>query len=140
MISRKSQGGFGLIEILVATVVLALGMLGIGSLQLNTLRNNHSSSFRSQATILTYDIVDAMRANRTTALAGEYDILFTELAPTGSTLPEKDIRNWFGNLAEELPQSDGQIVRNGSEFTISVSWDDSRGQNNNQIFSITTML
>src|SRR5262249_56408603 len=62
--SRRARG-FTLIEALVALLVLSIGLLGVAALQLTSLRSNPSSSFRSQATLLAYDVVDRMRANPT---------------------------------------------------------------------------
>ena len=66
--------GFTLIEILLAVVVLSGGLLGLAGLQLTGLKSNHSAYLRSQATILTLDIADRMRANRISAITGAYDI------------------------------------------------------------------
>ena len=50
-------------EVLIAMLVLAIGLLGLASLQAQSLRFNHDSYVRSQATILAYEIMDKMRAN-----------------------------------------------------------------------------
>ena len=62
-LAHRSRG-FTLVEVLVALVVLSIGLLGVAALQLTSLRSNHSSAMRSQATFLAYDIIDRMRANR----------------------------------------------------------------------------
>lgn len=64
--------GFTLIEILIALLVLSLGLIGLAMLQATGLRYNNESYMRSQATILAYDIIDRMRANKTAADAGSY--------------------------------------------------------------------
>jgi len=68
----NSNGGFTLIEILIALLVLSLGLIGLAMLQATGLRFNTESYMRSQATILAYDIIDRMRANKTAADAGDY--------------------------------------------------------------------
>jgi type IV pilus assembly protein PilV len=55
--------GFTLIEVLIAMLVLALGLVGLAGLQVTSLRNNLSAYNRSQATQLAYDLADRMRAN-----------------------------------------------------------------------------
>lgn len=56
-------GGFTLIEILVALLVLALGISGAAGAQLSALRARHASSLTSQATELASSLADRMRAN-----------------------------------------------------------------------------
>lgn len=58
------QAGFGLVEVMVALVVLAVGMLGIASLFVTTLRASGSAISRMQAVNLAGDLADRIRANR----------------------------------------------------------------------------
>jgi type IV pilus assembly protein PilV len=60
---KKQQSGFSLIEVLVATVIMAIGILGIAGLQVVSLQQNRSSLLRSEALQFGNDIVDRMRAN-----------------------------------------------------------------------------
>ncbi len=64
--------GFSMIELLVAMVVLAIGLLGMAGLQTAGLSNNQSAYYRSQATIAIADIVDRMRSNKVGVDAGYY--------------------------------------------------------------------
>ncbi len=65
--------GFTLLEVLVATVVLSVGLLSLAGLQVIGLRTGHSSYLRTQATIQSYDIIDRMRANEFGVTNGEYN-------------------------------------------------------------------
>lgn len=126
--SVPDQRGFSMIEVLVTVLILAIGLLGLAGLQSTALRSNHSAYLRSQATVLAYDITDRMRANRTAALNGGYDVGLG--APTGSGMPAEDLVAWKNNLLEMLPAGDGTVTRAaGGRFTITVQWDDSRGEN-----------
>ena len=60
----RAQGGFSLIEIMIAILVLAIGLLGFAMLQTMNLRFTQSANYRTQATNLAYDLLDQMRANR----------------------------------------------------------------------------
>jgi len=124
--------GFTLIEALVALVVLSIGLLGVAALQLTSLRSNHSSAMRSQATFLAYDIIDRMRANREAAVDGLYDIALGEEGETG-TVAGDDLIAWKQNIARTLPAidnagdaepADGSVVRNGDIFTVTIRWAD----------------
>lgn len=65
---RKADG-FTLIEVLVAIVVLATGLLGLAGLQVWGVRNTNNAYLRSQATLLANDMAERMRANA----IGAYD-------------------------------------------------------------------
>lgn len=66
---RVFSAGFSMIEVLIAIVVLALGLLGFALLQTMNLRYTQSANYRTQATNLAYDLLDQMRANNLTAAA-----------------------------------------------------------------------
>ncbi len=55
--------GFTIIEVLVAMLVLALGVIGSSAMQLTALRTRHQSSLLSSAVHLGSSMLDAMRAN-----------------------------------------------------------------------------
>lgn len=141
------QSGFSLIESLVAAVVLSVGLLGLASLQATSLHFNTSALHRSAATDLAYDITDRMRANREAVLDGSYDgqaIAETppscaEVTLTG-TRAERDLQAWTANLACQLPQGTGAIARDGAVVTVTVQWDDSRGQEAAQQFAMEAEL
>lgn len=60
---RAWQGGMTFIETLVSLLILAIGMLGMAGLQTVSLRNTQSAYQRTQAAILSNDIVERVRAN-----------------------------------------------------------------------------
>ena len=57
------QRGITMVEILVAILILAIGFLGMASVQLMGAKNIAGSSFRTLATIYAYDMVERMRLN-----------------------------------------------------------------------------
>lgn len=71
MRTLRSQSGFGIVEVMVALVVLAVGMLGIASLYVTTLRDSNSAISRMQAVNLVADMADRIRANRFAGAAYE---------------------------------------------------------------------
>ncbi|MGK0674475.1 MAG: type IV pilus modification protein PilV [Halothiobacillaceae bacterium] len=125
------QHGVGLIEVLVAVLVLSIGLLGIAALQSNALKNSQSSLARSQAVMLSYFMLDAMRVNRAEAVNGRYNLgkTCTVVADAGNLISH-DQRMWLQaikDLLGDYPTSCGEIDCRGTECTIRIYWDDSRG-------------
>lgn len=136
--SRRNARGFTLIEALVALLALSIGLLGVAGLQITGLRANVSSAWRSQATYLSYDIIDRMRANR-----GQLD-LYDDVAlggvPAVGGLPQADIAAWKANLAATLPGGDGTVDVDGRDVVVTVQWDDSRGTDDPLVFTMRSRL
>ena len=138
-IARRHRG-FTLVEALVALLALSIGLLGVAALQMTGLRANLSSSWRSQATYLSYDILDRMRANR-----NQRTNYATGLgaAPTPGGVATLDLAAWKANLAAALPGGDGTVVLgppDNTTITVTVQWDDSRGAEGVLVFTTTSRI
>ncbi len=119
----STQNGFALFEVLITVIIMAVGLLGLAALQITSLKANHGALQKTQATFLAYDIADRIRANRTDGLNESYDILLSDIKPTGSTLPELDVNDWLTSVSELLPSGDGAIdCTTAGICTISISW------------------
>jgi len=131
--------GFSLIEVLVATVVLSIGLLGLASLQVSGLRVGQSSFYRAQAAQLATDMADRMRANSGEAPTCELALASaTPSSPT--TTCQRDLVDWRTRL-RSLPGGTGGVDVDGDMVTISVQWDDSRGGGTtNSTFTLVTRL
>lgn len=146
---RTSEGesGFTLLEVLIALVVLSVGLLGIAAMMNFSLKANDSAYMRSQATALSYDIVDKMRANETAALDNDYNISIGQSISsppncvgsanscTPAQLAQYDVNQWKQLLDSStggMPCGDGSVsltTSNGySVVTVTIQWDDSRAQ------------
>ena len=125
--------GFTLIEVLIAMVVLAAGLLGLAGLQATSLRNNLSAYNRSQATQLAYDLADRMRAN----IAGK--VTYTTISPSSATakancptgcspadMAENDLYQWNLAVTADLPGGVGTIAIANGAYTVTINWDDNR--------------
>lgn len=62
-LKRRLEAGTTLIEVLVSLVVIAVGLLGLASMQINALKFQQTASQRSEAIQAAYDLADRMRAN-----------------------------------------------------------------------------
>ena len=116
---RTKQSGFTIVEVLVALVVLAIGLLGIAALYLNSLQSGRTAIYRTQAVNLAADLADRIRANRTAQAA--YATLFAdaeaEVAGCYTTggcvdvdLASSDLARWKGTVAQFLPNGQGQVA------------------------------
>jgi type IV pilus assembly protein PilV len=115
------QNGFSLIEVLIAILVLAIGLLGMAHMQTSGMRSTHGAYIRTQATILAGDILESMRANAKAAREGNYDVAYGATGTTGK-IEGDDLIAWKNNLAALLPGGDGQITTTGSDVTVEISW------------------
>ncbi len=141
--NRDNTRGFTLIEVLVSLVVLSIGLLGMGKMVMVSSHSNDSAYLRTQATVLAYEIIDSMRANRNTAITQGYDNALgpvpanTNVCALGNTCPSTilatyDVSTWKQRLAAALPSGTGSIVTTPvagtATATIQVQWDDAVAQ------------
>jgi len=70
-LSRK-QHGFSLIEILISVLVFGVGILGLGGLQIASLKGSNNAHYRTTASVLAMDLSDRMRSNLNAVSAGLY--------------------------------------------------------------------
>jgi type IV pilus assembly protein PilV len=134
---RSSERGITLVESLVALVVLSVGMLGIASLYISSLKAGRSALVRTQAVNLATDIADRIRANRD-ALAA-YDTGVYGGAPemqgclgadcTPEALAEDDLARWLVTMRTVMPgNATGQVIYQEQpglqpdQYTVIVSW------------------
>lgn len=116
--NSNAQAGFSMLEVLITVFILAVGLLGVAGMQATSIKLSHESHLRSQASLLAYDIADRMRANRASALAGNYDnaVGYTGNSafdgrcrnPNGAACPPAtitavDLANWDSKLGQTFP-------------------------------------
>ena len=148
MSGHTTQRGFTLLEVLIAVVILSVGLLGLAALQATSLKSNHASLIRSQIAILSYDMVDRMRANRPAMLLGDYDLptstqnanCTTVTGCTPTQMADHDYFEWSTLIARALPAGQGVVCRDGTrndgtsaashacdggaEFVVKLWWDE----------------
>jgi type IV pilus assembly protein PilV len=130
-----NQSGVGLIEVMVAVLVLSIGFLGMAALQARSLSMNNSAMARSVATMNSYSILDAMRADLVSAQSGSYNTTVKASAcPTATgTLADAQLTQWCSQLGTSLGASastTGTINCTGSQgvCTVTVTYDDSKSE------------
>jgi len=114
---RRSQGGYVLLEALVALVIASVGFIGAARMQTIGLSMNNSAKVRQKATLLGYQMADRIRANQVGVTAHAYDqptagAVACLVAVTGCTpaqLAAADIAEWQGEIATQLPGGTGIV-------------------------------
>jgi type IV pilus assembly protein PilV len=124
--NMKRASGFSMVEVLVSLVILSIALLGTAGLTAASLRNNNNSYYRSQATVLADDIIDRMRANRTSARDGDYVITADPVTITAAagTMARFDCVEWVNTISETMPGGIGTIGIDGEVVTIVIRWGD----------------
>ena len=135
---RRHQHGIGMIEVLIAVLVVSIGFLGMAALQAKALSTNNSAMARSMATIASYSILDAMRADIARAGTGAYNgtVTANNCPPVGSTptLASTQLNAWCTELGRALGAVDttsGKISCSAAgstsiDCTVTIQFDDSR--------------
>lgn len=138
---HRNQSGISLVEVLVTVLIIAIGGLGIASLQLAGLKYSAGSYGRTQAIFLADDIINRIKSNRKIALgftavegsigagsayeiadftaAGAAPLVDCLVAPCNlENRAEYDISSWLEEIERALPSGQGRI-----RFTDEVSDD-----------------
>ena len=136
--SCRGQAGFTMVEVMVALVVLAVGLLGIAALLLKSLQSGRTATYRTQAVNLAADLADRIRSNRTAQ--ADYGTLFADTPAvvgacdtTGgcsdADLAATDLARWKETIADLLPEGQGQVVvqppaaaGEPANYLVSIQW------------------
>jgi len=118
---KQNQKGSSLIEVMVALFVLAIGLLGVLSMQAQAIKRNQNAYLYSQASMLALDMYERVQANYRSRLA--YGINYDQDPPAipscagnpdepcalSGDILDWDINVWKNSIYQQLPQGDGDI-------------------------------
>ncbi|AQZ93527.1 type IV pilus modification protein PilV [Halopseudomonas phragmitis] len=122
------QRGSSLLEVLIAVLVLAIGVLGAASLQLNALRFNASAAHSTLASFIAYDILDRMRANYQ-----QLDQYVTQISGDCQRVPAfaqdilaRDLADLHEAVSCLLPGGTATVERQGARVIVTIAWSETR--------------
>ena len=129
----RAASGFTLIEVLIAILVLAFGLLGFALLQTMNVRFTKSAQQRTIATNLAYELVDIMRSQR--SQASFYNAISVASFPVTvpadgcvravNATPTANIERWKCEVVSALPEGTADVnLLAGGEVTVVVNWGD----------------
>ncbi len=146
------QRGVGMLEVMIALVLLTTTLLGATAIQLTGMQTNRGAYYRTQASILAYDIAERIRINSAYALESNanYSIDTTSIAVpaspncmsatagcTSAQIANRDIREWTENFIDVdgedhdaanyravLPNGTGAVMASGANFSVAITWDE----------------
>ncbi|WP_449467202.1 type IV pilus modification protein PilV [Stenotrophomonas humi] len=124
--ASSRQRGIGMIEVMVAVLILAIGVLGIAALQAITLKNTGSSASRTQAAVQVYSMMDIIRADRGNLAAYNTNIYVAGELDKGDP---GSMEAWLGELKRTVaPDAMGRVVcvADSMTCTVGVQWNDTR--------------
>ena len=134
----SQQRGVTIVEGLVALVILSVGMLGIASLYVTSLKTGRTALLRTHAVNLVNDMIDSIRANGSARAA--YDLADrTGEDPTAiscgddgvctqAEIAERDLASWLEAVQKTLPGATGNIDFEAAAggvpdvYVVSVEW------------------
>jgi type IV pilus assembly protein PilV len=135
------QRGFTLLEVLVALVVLAVGLLGVAALLVGSLRGTRTALEHTQAANLARDMIERIRANA--AAGNAYDTADGTPDPRADPACERhdgrcepaamashDLARWIDAVAASLPGGAGTVDGVAVDaarhrYAVSVAWSQS---------------
>ena len=150
------QRGASLIEVMVALLILAVGMLGFAGMQTRGIVTGRQAYLHSQAVFLAEDIVERIRANATQKLS--YSMLATDTGTnhncdanncTAASMVAWDQFMWQQRVGRTLPGGQGAIsVSLGAnayatvQVTVSYTFDTEAANSNDQVatYTLTTQV
>lgn len=99
MMSGQKESGFTLIEVLITFLIVAIGLLGLGALQVNTMNNSFETYQRALVGSIVEDMAARIRMNSGAAMAGEYFLAKPESSSCSEMMrSQRDLCEWHAQI------------------------------------------
>lgn len=134
------QAGITMIEVLVAVLVLAVGLLGVAGLQSLSLKNTTTAHFAQEAQSYSDDLINRIMANNQAADTGAYADSIGASAPTpdcsagtcsSAEMASWDLWQWNTALTTAVgapPAAAAEVlwIATDEEYDIAITWNAAR--------------
>ncbi|MCW5320175.1 type IV pilus modification protein PilV [Verminephrobacter aporrectodeae subsp. tuberculatae] len=156
-VKNRAARGFSLIEVLVAIVILAFGMLGAVGMQAFSIQANRDARLEAQAAAFATELAEMMRGNKviavkpnsadnpylvaSTTMASPSYCLSVSNAATGCTsttdVARAEMTDWLARVAAELPGAKVRVCFDEAPYDAQsglAKWDCSAAATNGIVF------
>lgn len=135
-VNRVAQSGVGLIEVMVALFILALGALAIANMQVSALLAIKISSAHFSLPSLGSEISEHLKADQAEAGFGTYNTTFDQLTADSSLSIEHAavVNSWKTQVNSNLSAGATNIQCTTNSCTVSLRWNERSGNGSMQQF------
>jgi type IV pilus modification protein PilV len=132
----SSNKGSGLVEVLIAVLVIAIGATATLQMFVTSSKNSKNSYYRLQTQFYIDDLLSRMRGNLSGVHFGHYAFP-AALCSTGMTLPvpggngdgqrvaKEDLRAWTSSLNQKFSNASCRVVQDGANpkrYRVTLGW------------------
>lgn len=130
----SSEKGVGLVEVVIALLIIMVAALGIANLQTSSLIAAQASSVHFTLDQLSSEMLETLRANSEDASAGSLDL-------TSEGSANDLVAAWGDRVSEQLHSGSATITCTAGDCEISISWiEEIDGTDRTRVFLTRTPL
>ena len=131
LLSTRKLLGFTILEVLVAMVILAVGLVGMATLQLRALQNNQSAFMRTQAITVAKELLDDWQAQNAAGAR-----LNSGTVNAACEQRQEAIAHLFPNILIGCTLSNNPLpasIRTSQMVEIRIAYDDAHWRDSNSV-------
>lgn len=135
----KENSGFSMFEVLISLLVISVGLLGLASMQMVSMKATYNAGSRAQAVHYTYEMIERLRGDPARAVNSMYNSSFGDMpsvngsTPSGVASAREQVIGWKRELKNALPEAQGQVEVGGDGLaTVTVRWNEGRGSQHSE--------
>lgn len=113
-----------MIEVLIAMLILAIGLLGIAGVQTLALRVNNNANIQTEVNFYAQSIVEQMRSDLKGFKAGEYNQITSSGCGSCSSgsFAKTAVDSWLQEVSANIPDGKGAVSVNNGVATVTITW------------------